>query len=57
MSSKKPAQHRTQVRKTNVSLYSLTPEQAVRAILQISPADVKRIVGSKRGKQKGRGKW
>jgi hypothetical protein len=37
-----------------VSLYPLTPEQAIKGIFQISPADVKRIVAKRPGKkQKG----
>ena len=35
-----------------VSLAPLTPEQAIRAVFQIKPADVKRIVASKPGKKK-----
>ena len=35
-----------------VSLYPLTPEQAIRGMIQISPKDVARIVASRPGKQK-----
>jgi hypothetical protein len=35
-----------------VSLYPLSPDQAMRAVLAIKPADVKRIVGKGR---KGKG--
>jgi len=38
-----------------VSLYPLTPDQALRAVLQIKPADVKRIIASKPGKKKRKG--
>ncbi|MGB7158011.1 MAG: hypothetical protein WBD40_08080 [Tepidisphaeraceae bacterium] len=35
-----------------VSLYPLSPDDAIRAVLQIAPADVKRIIASKPGKKK-----
>ncbi len=35
-----------------VSLYPLTPDDALRAVLAIKPADVKRIIASKPGKKK-----
>jgi hypothetical protein len=37
-----------------VSLAPLTPEQAIGAIFQIKPADVKRIVAKRPGKSKKR---
>jgi hypothetical protein len=50
MSLRKP--ERAQNRASNVSLHPLTPEQAIRAMFQIKPADVKRIVASKPGRKK-----
>lgn len=35
-----------------VSLYPLSTDDAIRAVLQIKPEDVKRIVGSKPGKKR-----
>ena len=49
----KPSKHpRTQNRATNVSLYPLSPDDAVRAILSIGKDDVKRIVAKKPAKRK-----
>ena len=50
----------TMTKKTNtagragnpISLHPLTPEQAIRGMFQIKPADVKRIVASRPGKRK-----
>ncbi len=36
-----------------VSLSPLTPEHAIRGMFASEPADVRRIVASKRGKKKG----
>ena len=35
-----------------VSLYPLSPDEALRAVLAIKPADVKRIIGKRPGKGK-----
>jgi len=35
-----------------ISLYPLTPEQAIRGMFQISPKDVARIVAKRPGKKK-----
>ena len=35
-----------------VSLYPLKPDDALRAVLQIKPEDVRRIVGKKAARQK-----
>ena len=43
---------RAQNRLSNVILYPLTPDDAMRRVLSISPADAKRIVQSKPGKKK-----
>jgi hypothetical protein len=48
----RPRQPTVQNRSSNQRLAPLTPEQAIRAVFQIKPADVKRIVASKPGKQK-----
>jgi hypothetical protein len=36
----------------NVSLYPLTPEQAIKGMFAMKPADVKRVLASKPGKKK-----
>jgi hypothetical protein len=36
----------------NVSLYPLTPDQALRAVLAIKPEDVKRIVAKPKNRKK-----
>lgn len=41
-----------QDRATNLRLAPLTPEQAIRGMFKIKPADVKRIVASKPGNKK-----
>jgi hypothetical protein len=41
-----------QDRASNVRLHPLTPEQAIRGMFRIKPADVKRILASKPGKKK-----
>jgi hypothetical protein len=43
---------RTQNRSSNVSLFPLTPDQAMKAVLSISKEDAKRIVASKPGKKR-----
>jgi len=43
---------RIQNRASNVSLYPLTPDDAVRAVLSISKEDAKRITHDKPGKRK-----
>jgi hypothetical protein len=35
-----------------VSLHPLTPEQAIKGMFKISPADVKKIIASKPGRKK-----
>jgi hypothetical protein len=42
----------SQNRSSNVRLAPLTPEQAIRGMFQIGPADVKRILASKPGRKK-----
>jgi hypothetical protein len=37
-----------------VSLHPLTPDQAIRGIFQIKPADVKRIIASRPGRKKSK---
>lgn len=37
----------------NISVYPLSGDEALKAVLQIQPADVKRILASKPGKKKG----
>jgi hypothetical protein len=52
-----PADDEAKPRGNPVSLYPLTPEQAIRGMFQIAPADVARIVASKPEKKaKGRKK-
>jgi hypothetical protein len=48
MHTKKPHPGR---RGDPVSLYPLSPDDALRAVLQIKPTDVKRILASKPGKK------
>jgi hypothetical protein len=51
--SKKPAKpNRPGRRGLAVSLYPLSPDDAMRAVLQISPKDVKDVLASKPGKKK-----
>jgi len=50
---KKPAKPHPGRRGDPVSLYPLSPDDALRAVLAIKPADVKRIIASKPGKKKG----
>jgi hypothetical protein len=38
------------------TLYPLSPDDALRAVLAIKPADVKRIIASKPGKKKAKKK-
>lgn len=46
---------RTQARASNVSLYPLNPDEALKAVLSISKKDAKRIISSKPGKRKASG--
>lgn len=52
--SKKPRRGagNIQNRASNISLAPLTPEQAIKGMFAINPADVKRIVASKPEKKK-----
>jgi hypothetical protein len=43
---------RTHSRASNVSLYPLSPDEAMKAVLSISKEDAKRIVASRPGKGK-----
>lgn len=53
MPQKKPAKPaRTQNRATNISLYPLSPDEAMRAVLSISKEDVKRIMAKRPGGKK-----
>jgi hypothetical protein len=52
MASTKPTKSRSGRRGDPVSLYPLTPEQAIKGIFQIKPEDVKRIVAKRPGKKK-----
>ena len=51
--SQKPAKpaSKTQNRASNLSIGSLSPDEALQAMLSISPADVKKVLASKPGKK------